>query len=443
MTTTKLEKISEGHRVRLRYGKSQRGRFIIRIHDEQTATARAVAMQDMANMLTRAGHSEHAPIMLAKAGEADESKFREIQRLAQGMCAGKYKPEKKLPSSKTFRQLAEDWTSGELHQTYPDHVRDISHDSNGILLEKYAFPTLGDLPLVSIGRTQCDEVMRSLPRHLSKNSRRHVAKVINRVLNLGEFVGLLQRNPLPRSWVPSPAAKKDTPVLYPSEDVQLLACREIPLAYRMFYGFLHREGGRRTETASLYWREFDLEHGVVQLDENKTQHARWWKLSDGVASAMAVWYELRGEPNRDELVFVDENGSALNVDHMSTKVRTHLRRAGVARERLFTKGTNTLRFGTHGFRHSFTTRSLANGKTDDWVRQRTGHTTDQLLTYREPSKSLTELNLGEVQPLINAIPELAEIAVDRLVECLRRLSGPAQGGPQGGPELQEAELLRS
>jgi integrase len=79
----------------------------------------------------------------------------------------------------------------------------------------------------------------------------------------------------------------------------------------------------------------------------------------------------------------------------------------VKRPRLYQKGTNTLRFGTHGFRHSFATRSLATGKTDDWVRQRTGHTSDELLTYRESAKALEELHLADVQPLINAIPKLA------------------------------------
>jgi integrase len=50
----------------------------------------------------------------------------------------------------------------------------------------------------------------------------------------------------------------------------------------------------------------------------------------------------------------------------------------------------------HGFRHSFATRALANGKTDDWVRQRTGHTSPELLTYRESARPLEELELGEV-----------------------------------------------
>ena len=55
------------------------------------------------------------------------------------------------------------------------------------------------------------------------------------------------------------------------------ARQDVPLAYRVLYGFLHREGGRRTESALLQWYELDLENEVVQLDENKTEHARWWE----------------------------------------------------------------------------------------------------------------------------------------------------------------------
>lgn len=82
--------------------------------------------------------------------------------------------------------------------------------------------------------------------------------------------------------------KKDTPVLYPAEDAALLACTDIPLGYRLFNDFLHREGGRRTETAMLQVHKLDLDHGVVQLDENKTNHARWWSMAPGVAEAVKL-----------------------------------------------------------------------------------------------------------------------------------------------------------
>jgi len=43
------------------------------------------------------------------------------------------------------------------------------------------------------------------------------------------------------------------------------------------------------------------------------------------------------------------------------------------------------------------------------VRQRTGHWSNELLTCREAARSLEELDLGDVDPLVHAIPELSEV----------------------------------
>src|SRR5689334_11955641 len=123
----------------------------------------------------------------------------------------------------------------------------------------------------------------------------------------------------------------------------------VSLGRRLFYGFLHREGGRRTESSKLLWREVDLEYGVLQYDENKTDHARWCKLDPGVAAALRVWYELLGRPKKDAPVFVDDDMEPINIDHLSERIRADLTAAGITRTRLFTKGVNTLRFGTHAF----------------------------------------------------------------------------------------------
>jgi integrase len=131
-------------------------------------------------------------------------------------------------------------------------------------------------------------------------------------------------------------------------------------------------------------------------------------LHDSVAEALHVWLEIDGEPDPDALMFQD-HGMPLNVDHMTGRIRADLEKAKVTRARLFEREENTLPFGTHSFRHSFTTRNLANGKPDDWVRQRTGRTTDQLLVYRESAKAIEELDLSELTPLVDAIPELQAV----------------------------------
>ncbi len=421
-----INRTKDGFETRIRYGKGKRQRFVIRTDIEAKAVERDRALRAMAARLAAAGHSDYAPLMLTKAAAATEAEFKKIERYSLQLCEGKLAVERPKLAT-TFKQLANRWTNGDLHKQWPENVRDINHDTNTTLLDKYVLPTLGELELAHVTREHCDEVMRKLPAKLARNSRRHVAKVVARVLNLAEFAGIINRSPLPRGWVPAAPPKKDTPVLYPAEDAKLLANTDVPLMYRVYYGFLHREGGRRSETAALQVHEIDVDHETVQLDENKTQHARWWKLSPGVADAIKAWLALReGDSEPDSLVFSDKD-VPINTDHMARKIRAHLENSEVKRPRLFSKGTNTLRFGTHGFRHSFATRSLANGKTDDWVRQRTGHTTDELLTYRESAKSLQELHLGELTPLVDAIPEL------------RAWASKQKGGPKGGPSLPAVE----
>lgn len=55
------------------------------------------------------------------------------------------------------------------------------------------------------------------------------------------------------------------------------------------------------------------------------------------------------------------------------------------------------------------TVALANGKTEAWVADRTGHRSSQMInTYRRTARTYAERNLGELLPMVEAIPELAE-----------------------------------
>lgn len=89
---------------------------------------------------------------------------------------------------------------------------------------------------------------------------------------------------------------------------------------------------RRGEAVALMWRDVDLETGTISLDENKTDHARMWKLAPGDSEALAAWRKFREEPDDGppveldptELVFTDEHGRPLQADHLADMVRRHL-----------------------------------------------------------------------------------------------------------------------
>lgn len=72
-----------------------------------------------------------------------------------------------------------------------------------------------------------------------------------------------------------------------------------------------------------------------------------------------------------------------------------------------------MKLRAHDLRGTFVTLSLANGKTETWVQQRTGHTSSIMINrYRRAAMTADELNLGALRPLHRAIPELAALAGD-------------------------------
>jgi len=54
-----------------------------------------------------------------------------------------------------------------------------------------------------------------------------------------------------------------------AEHQKLTACVDVPLERRLAYGILSRKGMRASELACLRWRDVDLEHGRVRLDERR------------------------------------------------------------------------------------------------------------------------------------------------------------------------------
>src|SRR5690606_7260524 len=141
-----------------------------------------------------------------------------------------------------------------------------------------------------------------------------------------------------------------------------------------------------------------------------------------VAAALKTWRDQR-KAGPEDPVFIDENGGALELQHLANRARDALRTAGLDRPGLFSRGPLQEHFGTHCFPRTLVTRHLALGRNEDWVRQRSGHRSEELLTYRQAAKALAELELGDVDPLDDAIPELRG-----------ELSNPPPKPPHGSPQ---------
>jgi integrase len=316
-----------------------------------------------------------------------------------------------------LRALAQLWVSGALATLYPDHVRKKrSSRSDRGRFDKYILPLIGDRPVSEFegvrGLELAELVMRKLPppEQLSRDSRRQIAQILHRLFALAVYpLRLLDSNPLPRGWLPKGSAPKAKSYLYPEEDAKLLAKTKVPLLNRLFYGFLAREGLRSSEARGLLVSDVDLRNGVCNLDRNKTDDPRTWVLSPGVLEALQRYLERhRPEAKPDEALFVDPSGRGPPSDNLGRALRRDLKTAGVERAQLFTSSAERIHMRGHDLRATFVTINLANGKTETWISDRTGHKSSQMIArYRRMARTHAELNLGDLKPLASAIPELS------------------------------------
>jgi integrase len=261
--------------------------LLLTCNDRESAEARTALLSKFAERLREAKREDIVLQLLDHAAALENHKLDDVRRAVDLIVQGKVvrTREGDVP---TVRELGERWTSGELAREYPDHIkekRSAEHDRGR--LEMYVYPVIGNIPMDKLTLEHAQLVMRGVPAELASGTRRQVAQLIHRLCAMAAFpMCLRQTNPLPRGFLPKVGPDKAKGWIYPDEEAQLIGSSAVPLEWRMFYGFLHREGTRRSEAGALTWSDIDLDRGVVVLDENKTNDPRAWALSPGVADAL-------------------------------------------------------------------------------------------------------------------------------------------------------------
>jgi len=369
-----------------------------------------------------------------QAADADDEVLPTIVQLVSGLAAGteRLAPPGSTPSlaetasaGMTFQELARAWTSNTLANQYRGRVRVVDHEENIRRLERHIYPIVfrsrpvAETPLNEFSLDLADHVLAQPT--LPSGSLRHVAQILHRVMKLAVYPArLLAQSPFPPGWLPPANATRERGYLYPSEDAALMQFTEVPLVWRLFFGFSAREGLRRENAAALEWSNLSLELaagvGHLVLDRTKNGRGASWALDAGTTQAFLRWKSIC-PPSR--WVFPTEalprfrrrrHGQPLHVDHAGEILRAALKEAGVTRAKLFERGEHRLQLRAHDLRATFVTLALANGKTEDWVKQRTGHTSSVMLgRYRREAETASELGLGWLEPLHQVIPELAAV----------------------------------
>lgn len=325
-------------------------------------------------------------------------------------AVGRALDEGRAPDVLTVEGFAEQWLSGELARRYPDQVKPIRQGDNRSRFETHIFRVIGRVPIADLRLEHGEKVMAAIPPARSAYTRRHVAQCLVRMARLAEYPArVLAHNPFPSLFLPRLPKAKDKPFLYPKEDARLLGCTAIPLRRRLVYGLLDREGMRAGELVGtpgkhddppqppMPWTSVDLEAGALNDVRNKTGDDRTWALAPGVARALGAW---RAMHPKNPLIIGE-------MHDLAQHVRADLEAAGVTRSALLSRSGRARWFGVHCFRATFVTLSLAAGKTETWVQDRTGHkSTTMINAYRRAARNAGELGLGELVPLDEAIPEL-------------------------------------
>src|SRR5690606_26471627 len=142
-------------------------------------------------------------------------------------------------------------TSGELAKLHRDHVgQKASAADDKRRLDKYVLPLVRKVPMRAFTLDHAEQVMRSLPSHLSTASRRQIAQLVNRIASLAVYpLRLVPVHPLPRGWMPKirPEDQRPQAKPYPDEADRLTACAAVPFGLRLLVGFIAREGMRHEE----------------------------------------------------------------------------------------------------------------------------------------------------------------------------------------------------
>jgi integrase len=340
---------------------------------------------------------------MKKAAEQESDMHFEI------FCAAALElaPEVRARTRKTwsvFRELAEAWTSHELHRRWPDHVgakRSWKDDKAKLdylcelVVDVDGKRKLGDMPLVEITFDHANEAMRQLPEDCRRPStRRQYAQCISRVLKLAVYpTGIISRSPLPPNFLPDvPEGDLIFPHFYPDEDLRLMRCPTLDYAERALFGLSNREGGRLGEfLRSLKWSGIDTRRFVIRLPggtQRKNGKPGEWQAEPGSIEALEPLRELGGEGPFTHL---------LDDRKWANRLHAMMRTARLDREALYYSNVEEgfRRIRGHDCRATYLTLGIASGLPETHLMDRSGHTTSKMVhRYNRAAKALSASDSG-------------------------------------------------
>jgi hypothetical protein len=392
--------------ARIRFGKNER--FEERLpwatpDDEGASRERSRLIAELVDRLVSAGRRDLVRRTAREAAQAMSPRVLDTIRKTIDVVIKTPAPRQDLT---TFKDVADAWVSGELRKLHPDHVRSKADFRLEVgRLKRYIYPHVKDVPVVAFEKAHADLVMSKLPASRVKTpaARRHIAQIMSRVMNMCVHpLGLIKSSPLGKGFLPIVTRSKHYTCLFPKEEAKLLGCEEVDEAFRLFMGILDREGMRISELADSEWWQWNLEVGTFTATKTKGGDPRMWALRPDVVRAMRIWAERFSK--KKARPFIDVTPTLEAKKKLAKRLREALALAGVQRQELFRSTQHTGMLRAHDLRATFVTVSLAEGRPEAWIRDRTAHKSTMMIDrYRRTARQFEELNLGSLVDLVEGL----------------------------------------
>lgn len=432
-------------------GKSQQVRLTIATKDEAVYRVRLARLREVASTLTAQGLTAEAKVAIQKAAEqVDEVRFEVCCEAALSMAPKVLEHVKSGRRTwSTFGDVANAWTSRELHKRFEDQVKKKSDEDTAkdkgrldylcsLVVSRDPRRTLGELPLASVTYQHAAAAMEQLPDDCKRPAaRRQYAQAIGRVLKLAVFpCEVLAASPLKRGWLPK-VAKGDIiyPHFYPDEDLQLMRCELVEYGWRVLFGLCNREGARIGEfLRGLKWSRIEKRRGTIAVGKRKNGNPGLWIAEPGSIAALEP---LRAFGLEGPFYHLPHDGKWAERLHVA------MRLAELDRDALYDsnidEGFDNMR--AHDTRATYATLALAMGLNEKHIMDRTGHKTSEMVHRYDHAASAWQG--GRLLPLDEALgldvpkgradgwvtganAELAELAARLDAAARRRL-------PEGAP----------
>jgi len=362
---------SDAHKRRIQF------RLTIATQDKPLARQRLAQILAMRDALVLSGRGPEARYLMEQAAAVagDESKFAVALALAGRVSeiapavSGDYR---------TWAELARAWASGEARRVFSDvRIKFKKSADRDLQRIEWLEQFIGDVPLATFGKAEYRKALAHLPERCKTNStRRQYGQIVLKVMRIAHAAELIGSNPLADTEAPK-VERDEQPFftcIFPDELYRLLASELLPFEYRVLWGFMTIESPRIGKLPEVRWHHIERDGGGAISIESKNGDVLYWALSPGTLEALEE-LERRMPGLAGPFAWLTESG----VNKAAKTLREHMTIAGNDRLALHESQGRRRRLRAHDTRATFVVNAKRSGRNEEWIKERTGHTTSLMI----------------------------------------------------------------